>query len=50
MRIDAIVAGKPDLVILTNGPTDAAAIVGQAGARGFKGRFIGTSPTWNPGR
>ncbi len=47
--IDAIVSGNPDVVILTNGPTDAAVIIGQAGARGYKGRFIGTSPTWNPG-
>jgi ABC-type branched-subunit amino acid transport system substrate-binding protein len=46
--IDAIVSAKPDLVILTTGPTDAAVIVGQAAARGFKGRYIGTSPTWNP--
>jgi len=47
--IDAIVNGKPDLVILTTGPTDAAVIVGQAAARGFTGKVIGTSPTWNPG-
>ena len=47
--IDAIVSGNPDVVILTNSPTDAAVIIGQAGARGYKGRFIGTSPTWNPG-
>jgi ABC-type branched-subunit amino acid transport system substrate-binding protein len=47
--IDAIVSGNPDVVILTNGPTDAAVIIGQASARGFKGKFIGTNPTWNPG-
>jgi ABC-type branched-subunit amino acid transport system substrate-binding protein len=47
--IDAIVSGNPDVVILTNGPTDAAVIIGQAGARGFTGKFLGTSPTWNPG-
>jgi ABC-type branched-subunit amino acid transport system substrate-binding protein len=47
--IDSIVSKKPDLVILTTGPTDAAVIIGQAAARGFKGRYIGTSPTWNPG-
>ncbi|GLY53242.1 ABC transporter substrate-binding protein [Lentzea sp. NBRC 102530] len=47
--IDAVVSKKPDLVVLTTGPTDAAVIIGQAAARGFKGRFIGTSPTWNPG-
>ena len=47
--IEAIVSGNPDVVILSNGPTDAAVIIGQAGARGYNGRFIGTSPTWNPG-
>jgi ABC-type branched-subunit amino acid transport system substrate-binding protein len=47
--IDAIVSGKPDVVILTNSPTDAAVIIGQTAARGFKGKFIGTGPTWNPG-
>jgi ABC-type branched-subunit amino acid transport system substrate-binding protein len=47
--IDAIVSGNPDVVILATGPTDAAVIIGQASARGFKGRFLGTNPTWNPG-
>lgn len=47
--IDAIVSTKPDVVILTVGPTDAAVIIGQTAARGFTGRFIGTSPTWNQG-
>ncbi len=46
--IEAIVSGNPDVVILSNGPTDAAVIIGQAGARGFKGRFIGTSPDLEP--
>jgi len=47
--IEAIVSGSPDVVILTNGPTDAAVIIGQTAARGYKGKFLGTSPTWNPG-
>ncbi|ONI89104.1 branched-chain amino acid ABC transporter substrate-binding protein [Saccharothrix sp. ALI-22-I] len=47
--IDAVLANKPDVVILTTGPTDAAVIIGQTAARGFTGKFIGTSPTWNPG-
>ncbi|MDP9405172.1 MAG: ABC transporter substrate-binding protein [Actinomycetota bacterium] len=47
--VDEIVSKKPDVVILTTGPTDAAVIVGQAAARGFKGRYLGTSPSWNPG-
>jgi ABC-type branched-subunit amino acid transport system substrate-binding protein len=46
--IAAIITRKPDLVVVTTGPADAAVIVGQAAAQGFKGRFIGTSPTWNP--
>jgi len=46
--IDQIVSKKPDIVIVTTGPTDAAVIVGQSAARGFTGKFIGTSPTWNP--
>ena len=46
--IAAIVADKPDLVILTTGPTDAAVIVGGAASQGYKGHFIGTAPTWNP--
>ncbi|HEV8561275.1 MAG TPA: ABC transporter substrate-binding protein [Actinophytocola sp.] len=47
--IAAIVSGNPDLVILTNSPTDAAVIIGGAASKGFKGKFIGTGPTWNPG-
>jgi len=46
--VDQIVSKKPDVVILTTGPTDAAVVVGQSVARGFGGKFIGTSPTWNP--
>jgi ABC-type branched-subunit amino acid transport system substrate-binding protein len=46
--IQAILTAKPDVVIVTTGPADAAAIIGQTVARGYGGRFIGTSPTWNP--
>jgi len=47
--INEIVTKKPDLVILTTAPAEAATIVGQAAARGYTGKFIGTSPSWNPG-
>lgn len=47
--IDAIISGKPDAVILTTSPTETAVIVGQTAARGYTGKFLGTSPTWNPG-
>lgn len=47
--INEIVTKSPDLVILTAAPAETATIVGQAAARGFTGRFIGTSPSWNPG-
>jgi ABC-type branched-subunit amino acid transport system substrate-binding protein len=46
--ITKLVQAKPDLVILTTAPAEAAAIVGGAAQAGFKGKFIGTSPTWNP--
>ncbi|GIH27381.1 branched-chain amino acid ABC transporter substrate-binding protein [Acrocarpospora phusangensis] len=45
--ITAITKEKPDVVIVTTGPADLAAIVGQSAAAGFEGRFIGTGPTWN---
>ncbi|MEU5883490.1 ABC transporter substrate-binding protein [Spirillospora sp. NPDC047279] len=45
--VDAIVAGKPDLVIVTTGPADAAKIVGESVRRGYAGRFFGTNPTWD---
>jgi ABC-type branched-subunit amino acid transport system substrate-binding protein len=47
--IASILSTKPDLVILTTGPADAATIVGGSVQRGYTGKFIGTSPTWNPG-
>jgi len=47
--IGQILAQRPDLVILTTSPTEAAVIVGGAAQRGFTGKFIGTSPSWNPG-
>lgn len=47
--INEIVTKKPDLVVLTTAPAEAATIVGQSAARGYTGKFIGTSPTWNPG-
>lgn len=46
--IDAVVSGQPDVVMITAGPADVATIVGQAAARGYQGKFIGSSPTWNP--
>ncbi|WP_020523512.1 ABC transporter substrate-binding protein [Catelliglobosispora koreensis] len=45
--IAEIVSKKPDLVILTTGPTEVATIVGGAYLGGYRGRFIGTSPSWN---
>jgi ABC-type branched-subunit amino acid transport system substrate-binding protein len=43
-----LISQKPDVVILTTGPAVAATIIGTSAAQGFTGRFIGTSPTWNP--
>ncbi|HEY8471802.1 MAG TPA: ABC transporter substrate-binding protein [Natronosporangium sp.] len=46
--VGRILASQPDLVIVTTGPTEAAAIIGGAASQGFTGRFIGTNPTFNP--
>jgi ABC-type branched-subunit amino acid transport system substrate-binding protein len=50
--IAQILSAKPDLIILTTAPAEAAVIVGGVGARaqaaGYTPHFIGTSPTWNP--
>lgn len=47
--IGRILAEQPELVIITTGPSEAAAIVGGTAAEGYtEVRFIGTSPTWNP--
>jgi ABC-type branched-subunit amino acid transport system substrate-binding protein len=45
--IEAIIAQNPDVVIVSTGPLELATIVGQAAARGYDGRFIGSAPTWN---
>ena len=41
-------APRPDIVMLATGPAEMAEIVGKAAAGGFKGRFVGSSPTYNP--
>ncbi|HWH33260.1 MAG TPA: ABC transporter substrate-binding protein [Egibacteraceae bacterium] len=46
--VAAIVQEKPDLVVVTTGPTELATIVGGAASQGFTGKVIGSSPTWNP--
>jgi len=50
--IAAILAERPDLVILTAAPAETAVIVGGIGAQaqqsGYAPMIIGTSPTWNP--
>ena len=50
--IAQILSVKPELIILTTAPAEAAVIVGgvgaQAQASGYAPKFIGTSPTWNP--
>lgn len=46
--IAAILKAKPALVFVSTGPAEMATIVGGAAAQGFKGTFVGSSPTWNP--
>jgi ABC-type branched-subunit amino acid transport system substrate-binding protein len=46
--VGAIADAGPDVVVLATGPAEMAEIVGKSVAGGFKGRFIGSVPTWNP--
>lgn len=45
--VEEILKAKPSLVVLSTSPAEVAAIVSQTVRRGFKGTFIGSSPTWN---
>ncbi|HUG85392.1 MAG TPA: ABC transporter substrate-binding protein, partial [Euzebya sp.] len=47
--IGAITSQSPDVVVITTAPTEAGTIVGQAAAAGFTGRFLFSSPAFNPG-
>lgn len=46
--VDAIVQQDPDVVQLTLSPRETGEIVGGAVARGYGGRFLATSPSFNP--
>jgi ABC-type branched-subunit amino acid transport system substrate-binding protein len=46
--VGAILKGKPDVVMIATGPAEMGEIVGKTVAQGFKGRFVGSAPTFNP--
>lgn len=46
--VASILREQPDLVVVSTGPAEMAAIVGGTAAQGFEGQFVGSSPTWNP--
>ncbi|GAA2080436.1 hypothetical protein GCM10009821_21020 [Aeromicrobium halocynthiae] len=46
--VASILREEPDLVVVSTGPAEMAAIVGGTAAQGFEGQFVGSSPTWNP--
>lgn len=45
--VDAIVRARPDLVVLATNSADASAIMVQANARGFRGRYLGSNAVWD---
>ncbi|MBM9458487.1 ABC transporter substrate-binding protein [Nocardioides sp. zg-536] len=45
--IGALLKAKPDFVLIATGPKEMASVVGGSAAQGFKGRFIGSVPSWN---
>ena len=46
--VSAVVESGADVVAIAVGPAEAAEIIGKAVASGFKGKFLGAAPTWNP--
>ncbi len=46
--VAAVMAAQPEAVVLAIGPAETAEIVGKLAGSGFKGRFLGSLPTWNP--
>jgi ABC-type branched-subunit amino acid transport system substrate-binding protein len=46
--VDAILARRPDVVVLAVHPAETAVIVAGAAAGGFAGRIIGAGPSWDP--
>ena len=46
--VGKILGAKPDVVMVATGPAEMAEIVGKSAAQGFKGRFLGSVPTYNP--
>lgn len=47
--VGQLVAAAPDVVLLATGPAEAGEIIGKAAAAGYRGRFLGSGPTWNAG-
>lgn len=45
--IKTVVESGADLTVLSTGPLEVAAIVGGAVQAGYKGKFVGSIPTWN---
>lgn len=45
--VAAVLDSQADIVVVSTGPLELAAVVGGAVAQGFAGKFIGSIPTWN---
>lgn len=45
--IESIAAERHALVVIATGPAELAVIMSAMPARGFEGRFVGVSPTWD---
>jgi len=45
--VQAVMKSQADVVVVATGPLELAAVVGGAVKSGFKGKFIGSIPTWN---
>lgn len=46
--VSALKKASPDVTVLAVGPAETAEIIGKLAAGGYKGKFLGSLPTWNP--
>lgn len=46
--VAAVLKEQPELLVISTGPAEMAAILGGAAAKGWTGTAVGSSPTWNP--
>ncbi len=45
--VAAVLKAQPEFVVIATSPKEMASVVGGTAQQGFKGRFVGSIPSWN---